>query len=64
MLNATDSQDFFTYPSKKPGKQIDFIFYRPTDAWRVVETKVLNEPVASDHCPILAVLEWRGTISP
>lgn len=55
--NATDSTGFFSFPSKAPNEQIDFILYRPANAWRVVETQVLNEPVASDHRPILAVLE-------
>ena len=37
---------------------IDYIFVRPQDAWRVVETKTLPEPVASDHLPIVTLLEW------
>ena len=29
---------------------------RPADKWEVVEVRVLDEPVASDHRPVLAVL--------
>ena len=58
--NATDSKGFFSFPSKEPNEQIDYIFFRPATCWRVVETKVLDEPIASDHRPILAVLEWSS----
>jgi endonuclease/exonuclease/phosphatase family metal-dependent hydrolase len=57
-INATFREGLFTFPVKEPKEQIDFILYRPATCWRVVETKVLAEPIASDHRPILAVLEW------
>jgi endonuclease/exonuclease/phosphatase family metal-dependent hydrolase len=56
--NATSREGLFTFPVKEPKEQIDYILYRPATCWRVVETKVLDEPIASDHRPILAVLEW------
>jgi endonuclease/exonuclease/phosphatase family metal-dependent hydrolase len=46
----------FTYPSDAPAKHIDYVLYRPVDAWQVVDVRVLDEPVASDHRPLLAVL--------
>ena len=46
-----------TVPVDQPKKQIDFILYRPQDFWKVVEVKVLDEAVASDHRAIFAVLE-------
>ena len=46
-----------TVPVTKPTKQIDFILFRPAKAWKVVEFKVLEEAVASDHRAVLAVLE-------
>jgi endonuclease/exonuclease/phosphatase family metal-dependent hydrolase len=49
----------FTSPSDKPVRRIDYVLLRPAD-WRVVETVVVNEPVASDHRPVLAVVEWGG----
>lgn len=45
-----------TFPAQKPRAWIDYVLYRPTRRWRVVEVRVLNEPVASDHRPLLAVL--------
>lgn len=40
--------------------KIDYILLRPIDPWRIVEIKDVDEPVASDHKPVLAVLEWTG----
>lgn len=42
-----------------PTIKIDYVLFRPAGAWRVVEARVLDEPNASDHRPVLAVLEWR-----
>lgn len=47
-----------TYPSREPTRQIDYILVRPEGNWRVVEIRVIDEPIASDHRPIFAVLEF------
>jgi endonuclease/exonuclease/phosphatase family metal-dependent hydrolase len=47
----------FTYPSPKPVKHIDYVLCRPGKRFRVAESKVIAEAVASDHRPILAVVE-------
>lgn len=46
-----------TIPVANPQRQIDWILYRPAARWREVEVRVLDEAAASDHRPILAVLE-------
>jgi endonuclease/exonuclease/phosphatase family metal-dependent hydrolase len=46
----------FTYPSEQPRKWIDFVLVRPAERWHVIDAKVLDEPTASDHRPLLAVL--------
>ena len=46
-----------TFPSNKPRAKIDYIFYRPAEKVRFKETRVIAEPVASDHAPVLSVLE-------
>jgi endonuclease/exonuclease/phosphatase family metal-dependent hydrolase len=46
-----------TVPVAKPLRQIDYILIRPKDRWKMVETKVLDEAVASDHRAIFAVIE-------
>ncbi len=38
--------------------RIDYILLRPNDPWRVVEVGNIDERIASDHKPVLAVLEW------
>jgi endonuclease/exonuclease/phosphatase family metal-dependent hydrolase len=60
---ARSSQDLgprqFTYPANEPRKRIDYILLRPPlGGWRVVDTRVIPETVASDHSPVLAVVEW------
>ena len=61
LLNEwTDSsagKTFFTVPVEAPNRMIDYILYRPTDRWRVKETRPLDEAVASDHRAVLSVLE-------
>jgi endonuclease/exonuclease/phosphatase (EEP) superfamily protein YafD len=32
--------------------------YYPKERWKVVERKVLCDPIASDHCAVLVVLEF------
>jgi len=46
-----------TAPSKAPKNRIDFISYRTQDPVRVVEHRVIDERMASDHFPVFAVLE-------
>ncbi|MFN3167479.1 MAG: endonuclease/exonuclease/phosphatase family protein [Phycisphaeraceae bacterium] len=47
-----------TIPADEPTRRIDYVFVRPAEAWRVVDVQVLDEPVASDHAPVLVVLEY------
>ncbi|MHC5537020.1 endonuclease/exonuclease/phosphatase family protein [Singulisphaera rosea] len=56
---SSNPNALFTYPSDKPLRQIDYVLYRPAARWKVVETRVLEEPVASDHRPLLVVLEFK-----
>ena len=46
-----------TIPVDRPRRQIDYVLFRPAARWKVVSTTVLEEATASDHRPILAVLE-------
>lgn len=48
-----------TIPVARPARQIDFVLYRPAGRWRVIEVRVLEEAVASDHRAIFAVIELR-----
>jgi len=57
--NAIDKAATFTGPSKAPKYRIDYILYRPAPRFRVVETKVIDERMASDHFPVFAILELQ-----
>lgn len=46
-----------TSPSSDPKRRIDYVMFLPEERWRVVETRVIDEKIASDHCPLLVVLE-------
>jgi endonuclease/exonuclease/phosphatase family metal-dependent hydrolase len=48
-----------TFPADGPEREIDFILVRPRNGFRVLEYRVLDEEVASDHRPIFMVLEFR-----
>ncbi|MBN1854705.1 MAG: endonuclease/exonuclease/phosphatase family protein [Pirellulales bacterium] len=52
-----NQQPLATFPANDPNRQIDYILVRPKDRWRIVSTRVVEEPVASDHRPIMAELE-------
>lgn len=46
-----------TYPSGGPVKKIDYIMFRPAHRWRVLDTNVICDTIASDHCAYLVILE-------
>lgn len=54
--NATQAAPLFTFPATSPRKAIDYVLVRPADRWQMVEVRVLDERVASDHRPLLAVM--------
>ncbi|UCF38714.1 MAG: endonuclease/exonuclease/phosphatase family protein, partial [Acidobacteriota bacterium] len=39
--------------------RIDYVLVRPRDGWKVVEVKIVDERVVSDHKPVLVTLEWN-----
>jgi endonuclease/exonuclease/phosphatase family metal-dependent hydrolase len=53
---AKPKEDRLTFSSTEPSKEIDYIFFAPASRWQAREVRVINEPVASDHRPVLAVL--------
>jgi endonuclease/exonuclease/phosphatase family metal-dependent hydrolase len=48
--------DHNTFPSQGADREIDFIMYRPEDHFQVIEHRVIHEPLASDHRPLLLVV--------
>ncbi len=56
--------DMFIDPPPEPGgrprRRIDYVMVRQSASWRTVESRYLDAPLASDHQPVLVVLEWIG----
>ncbi len=42
-----------------PKAKIDHVFVKPSESWRLIERRVIDEPVASDHRPVVVKLELR-----
>jgi endonuclease/exonuclease/phosphatase family metal-dependent hydrolase len=43
---------------QRRGPRGDFVLLRPAERWRVLESRSIDDQVASDHRPVLTVLEW------
>jgi endonuclease/exonuclease/phosphatase family metal-dependent hydrolase len=43
---------------RRGGPRGDFVLFPPTGAWTVLESRAIDDFVASDHRPVLTVLEW------
>ncbi|MEN8192315.1 MAG: endonuclease/exonuclease/phosphatase family protein [Bacteroidota bacterium] len=48
-----------TYPSENPNIKIDYVMVLDKERWNIIETKVIQDSLASDHCAYLAVLELK-----
>ena len=59
----TSTQIQPTIPVEHPNRQIDFILMHPSNRWKIIESKVLPETVASDHRAIMAVLQLQTAVS-
>ena len=46
-----------TFPSNGPTRKIDYVMFYPKNSWRVLETTVIQDSIASDHCAYLVTLE-------
>jgi endonuclease/exonuclease/phosphatase family metal-dependent hydrolase len=54
-----NSPPLLTFPAEKPDRWIDYVLVRPAEEWEVVEVRVIDESVASDHRPLLTVLRRK-----
>jgi endonuclease/exonuclease/phosphatase family metal-dependent hydrolase len=52
-------ENHLTFSSDDPRSEIDFIAYRPGEIFEVLEHRVIDEPVVSDHRPVLLTLRMR-----
>jgi len=47
----------FTFPSDKPKLKLDYVMFYPKNRWKILDTKVITDTYASDHCVYLVTLE-------
>ena len=52
-------EDHLTFSSYEPDREIDFVLFRPHDRFEVLDQWLVNEPVASDHRPVVVDLLIR-----
>lgn len=55
--DATKDDPQPTWSSDNPTRKLDYVMFYPANCWRVVEKMVIDEKIASDHLPLLVVLE-------
>jgi endonuclease/exonuclease/phosphatase family metal-dependent hydrolase len=46
-----------TSPANQPRNQIDYVLFSSAHPWKVIHFEVLDQPVASDHRPLLVELQ-------
>jgi endonuclease/exonuclease/phosphatase family metal-dependent hydrolase len=49
--------ELLTWEATNPDRQIDYVLVAPARAWRIVNIEVMDEPLASDHLPIVMEFE-------
>ena len=57
-IESRSTDEGFSYPTDKPAKRIDYIFFRATDRVRTRRAWIVDTQ-ASDHVPVVADLEIR-----
>lgn len=48
-----------TYPSDSPKKKIDYIMFYPPGRWKVLDSEVICDKNASDHCALLVEMQLQ-----
>ncbi|MDA0196648.1 MAG: endonuclease/exonuclease/phosphatase family protein [Bacteroidetes bacterium] len=46
-----------TFPSNGPDRKIDYIMFNKADDWKVINSQVICDEIASDHCAYLVTIE-------
>ncbi|QDU53858.1 endonuclease/exonuclease/phosphatase family protein [Aeoliella mucimassa] len=54
---AKPDDNRFTFPADGPNREIDFLFVDRKHEWELSESTVVDEPMASDHRPIVTELK-------
>ena len=59
-LAAQATEEYVSRNGRRRGPRGDYVLFRPAHEWRVIEARTLDDRTASDHRPVLTVLEWTG----
>ena len=51
-----------TFPSKEPRVKIDYVMFKPANNWKVMDTRVIQDSIASDHCAYLVRILLATTV--
>src|SRR5690606_24256526 len=51
---ALSPAEAFTFPADRPNRRIDYILYNAGSGLTCVDFRVIDEPMASDHRPVVA----------
>ena len=46
--------------AKSSDAEVDYVLARPLSNWRIVDSRAIDDRLASDHRPVLVELEWIG----
>ncbi len=57
---GVDSVQGPSFPANKPRIRLDYVLINDSDKLSIKEQKIINEPVASDHLPVLSVIDLRA----
>ncbi|MDA1266952.1 MAG: endonuclease/exonuclease/phosphatase family protein [Planctomycetota bacterium] len=56
--NVEKGADHLTFSSVEPSVEIDHVLVKPLSAWSTLTLDVLDEPLASDHRPLVFTARW------
>jgi endonuclease/exonuclease/phosphatase family metal-dependent hydrolase len=60
-IRIMDKAPCFTYPSNKPNRQLDYMFYTPS-YFNLLKTEILTSSQGSDHLPLISEFVYTGIL--
>jgi endonuclease/exonuclease/phosphatase family metal-dependent hydrolase len=61
--NPVKGADRYTFHASDPSREIDYILYHPAERFEVMRMDVFDEPLASDHRPLILELRMRTPVA-
>ncbi len=55
---ANDAPGLVSFPAEKPNRLIDYVILKPAKGIEMTERRVIDEPMASDHRPVIVELKF------